>query len=98
VYLGGHHVVQLRPLLWSRPAAIALAPLAVEGPTTILPTLCRPSVPHNLNRRVVGKRPRQQLEGSEVPSTHDHNICSGHMQFVQLTFSPQTAFDRDPLG
>jgi hypothetical protein len=29
-----------------------------------------------------------------VSSTHDHNVGSGHMKFVQLTFSPQTALDR----
>jgi hypothetical protein len=29
-----------------------------------------------------------------VPSAHDDNVRSGHMRFAQLTFPPQTAFDR----
>jgi hypothetical protein len=94
MYFAGDHVVQLHPLLRRNPAAIAPATLALRTSIAILPTLAHATVPHDLDRRVVGKSSRQQLEGREVPSAHDNNVRSGHMRFAQLVFPPQTAFDR----
>jgi len=96
-YLGGDHVVQLRPLLRRGLTAIALTALAIRTSIAILATLPYATVPDNLNRRVVGKSTRQQLEGSEVPSTDDNDVRSSHMRFDQLIVPPQTAFDRDQL-
>ena len=96
-YLGGDHVVQLRPLLRRSLAAIALPALAIQASIAVLATLPHATVPDNLNRRVVGKSTRQQLEGREVPSTDDNDVRSSHMRSDQLIFSPQTAFARDQL-